>query len=137
MNLEFDPGSVRVGVCVTARRKVHVTLTCKGQTVIEEQAELAPGEPLVRTIAHSAAQPEEYRLCVLDSEGKGLIAYQPQTAADRTLPGPATEPPPPGEIASADELYVTGLHLEQYRHATRSAEDTGAKACGAMQTIPG
>ena len=32
--------------------------------------------------------------------------------------------PPPNrprqrEIASADELYVTGLHLEQYRHATR------------------
>jgi hypothetical protein len=24
-----------------------------------------------------------------------------------------------GDIASADELYVTGLHLDQYRHATR------------------
>jgi tetratricopeptide (TPR) repeat protein len=123
VNLEFDAGSVRVGVCVTERRNVRVTLTCKGQTVIEEQVELAPGEPLVCTIENSAVQPEEYRLCVLDSEGKELIAYQPETAVDRTLPGPATEPPPPREIASADELFVTGLHLEQYRHATRSAED--------------
>jgi hypothetical protein len=67
VNLEFDAGSVRVGVCVTERRKVSVTLTCKGQTLIEEQVELAPGEPLVCTIEHSAVQPEEYRLCVLDS----------------------------------------------------------------------
>ncbi|MBC8010960.1 MAG: tetratricopeptide repeat protein, partial [Burkholderiales bacterium] len=35
---------------------------------------------------------------------------------------PATEPPAPAAIASADELYVTGLHLEQYRHATRMPE---------------
>jgi len=123
VNLEFNAGSVRVGVCVTARRKARVTLTCKGQMVFDEQAELAPGEPLVSTIELSAAQPEEYRLCVLDGQDNELIAYQPETAVVRTLPGPATEPPPPREIASADELYVTGLHLEQYRHATRSAED--------------
>jgi tetratricopeptide (TPR) repeat protein len=34
----------------------------------------------------------------------------------------ATEPPAPAEIASADELYLTGVHLAQYRHATRSPE---------------
>lgn len=31
-----------------------------------------------------------------------------------------TEPPAPAEIASAEELYLTGQHLDQYRHATRS-----------------
>src|SRR5439155_14212423 len=30
-----------------------------------------------------------------------------------------TEPPAPRDIESADELFVTGLHLHQYRHATR------------------
>ena len=35
------------------------------------------------------------------------------------MPPPATEPPAPDNIASADELFLTGLHLEQYRHATR------------------
>ena len=34
----------------------------------------------------------------------------------------ATEPPSPEEIATNEELYLTGLHLEQYRHATRSPE---------------
>lgn len=42
--------------------------------------------------------------------------------ADAEPPKPATEPPEPARIASVEELYLTGLHLEQYRHATRSAE---------------
>ena len=34
----------------------------------------------------------------------------------------ATEPAAAGEIKSNDELYLIGLHLEQYRHATRNPE---------------
>ena len=33
---------------------------------------------------------------------------------------PAPEPAQPREIGSVEELYLTGRHLEQYRHATRS-----------------
>jgi tetratricopeptide (TPR) repeat protein len=40
----------------------------------------------------------------------------------------ATEPPAPEEIATVDELYLTGVHLEQYRHATRSPEPYWAEA---------
>jgi tetratricopeptide (TPR) repeat protein len=32
------------------------------------------------------------------------------------------EPPPPSEIHTIEELYLTGLHLHQYRHATRLPE---------------
>ncbi|MCS5734448.1 DUF5107 domain-containing protein [Herbiconiux daphne] len=32
----------------------------------------------------------------------------------------ATEPPQPADILSIDELYLTGVHLQQYRHPTRS-----------------
>ena len=52
-----------------------------------------------------------------------MIDYRAPTATAPTAPEAATEPPPPTEIASADELYVTGLHIEQYRHATRAPED--------------
>ena len=51
--------------------------------------------------------------------GREIIAYRPSPNVRGEVPPPATEPPPPEEIASADELFVTGLHLEQYRHATR------------------
>jgi hypothetical protein len=40
------------------------------------------------------------------------------------VPSPtvATEPPLPEEVAGNDELFLNGLHLEQYRHPTRSPE---------------
>lgn len=62
-------------------------------------------------------------LWVFNSQGEAVIGYRPVDPAsathDRQL---ATEPPMPEEITSADELYLTGEHLDQYRHPTRYAE---------------
>jgi hypothetical protein len=38
-------------------------------------------------------------------------------------PEAASEPRAPAEIASADELFLVGEHLEQYRHPTRDPEN--------------
>ncbi|HEY1803130.1 MAG TPA: tetratricopeptide repeat protein, partial [Terracidiphilus sp.] len=37
-------------------------------------------------------------------------------------PAVATEPPLPEAVSSNDELYLIGIHLEQYRHPTRPPE---------------
>ncbi len=122
VNLEFDTANVRVGVCVTSRQNVRVALTRSGQAIIEEKLELVPGRPFTKAIAAAEGKPEEYRLSVLDAEGNKLIAFQPEAIAEVKPPNPATEPPPPEEVSSVEELYLTGLHLEQYRHATRLPE---------------
>ena len=89
--------------------------------------DLKIGEPLeFQTEAHSIA---------VRKEGKTLIEYtvgrkpteQPinQAWAEPGKVPPrdvATEPPPPEEIASADELFLTAEHLDQYRHPTRMPE---------------
>ena len=41
---------------------------------------------------------------------------------------PAREPAAPAEVGSVEELYLTGRHLEQYRHATRSPEPYWSEA---------
>ncbi|MET1007819.1 MAG: DUF5107 domain-containing protein [Propionibacteriaceae bacterium] len=43
------------------------------------------------------------------------------SAAQSDVP-PAREPARPALVESVEELYLTGQHLEQYRHATRSPE---------------
>jgi tetratricopeptide (TPR) repeat protein len=123
VNLEFEGDGVRVGVCLTAPRSVGIILTRDGKIVLEEQCEIAPGAPFVRSIECSDARPEQFRLAVLDVEGNELIAWQPEALVASAVPEPAKEPAPPEAITSTDELYLTGLHLEQYRHATRSADD--------------
>jgi tetratricopeptide (TPR) repeat protein len=122
VNLEIDADGVRIGVCVTSRRSVRVVLTRSGQSLLDEEHEMMPGQPFLQSIQASGASPEEYRLAVLDAGGRVLIAYKPETLENCKLPDPATEPPPPEQVETVEELYLTGLHLEQYRHATRSPE---------------
>ena len=122
VNLEFEVTGAHVGVCVTSRRTVHIVLTRSERTLIEEEQELSPGEPFTKTIEEVGFRPEEYKLAVLDAEGNLLIAYRPELKSEGKVPSPAKEPLPPEEISSVEELYLTGLHLEQYRHATRSPE---------------
>ncbi|MGH9591108.1 MAG: DUF5107 domain-containing protein, partial [Terracidiphilus sp.] len=126
VNLESESGKVLVGVCVTSRRSVRVLLTRDGRPLLDHQCQLAPGEPFTQSLSSPDAAPEQLRLAVFDASGVELIAYRPDQPIDRPLPKPApkaaTAPPPPQQIPSADELYLTGLHLEQYRHATRSPQ---------------
>ena len=68
----------------------------------------------------AALEVGETVLRVLDRAGAGgnlLTSHGSQRR--REVPPPATEPPAPKQITSNDELFITGLHLEQYRHATR------------------
>jgi tetratricopeptide (TPR) repeat protein len=123
VNLEFDQGHARVGVCVTSQRKIRVVLTQNGRLLIEERLEMSPGQPFTKTIEVKGRNPENYQLIVQDdADGKELISYRPENPENAGIPDPATEPLQPEAIASVEELYLTGLHLEQYRHATRSPE---------------
>jgi len=122
VNLEVDAANVRVAVCLTSRRSVRVKLLRTGIPLIDEQVEIAPGRPFIRTINSSEANSEDYQLAVMDAHGNELIAHQPQKLVHLDPPHPATEPPSPEKIQNIEELYLAGLHLEQYRHATRSPE---------------
>ncbi|HVZ84326.1 MAG TPA: DUF5107 domain-containing protein [Terracidiphilus sp.] len=122
VNLDFDGDTVRVGVCVTERRQVRIVLSRNGDLVLDQQASLAPGKPFLKSLTTDGARMEKHILLVRDAEGNEIIRYQPERRVERELPKPATEPPLPAEIASIEELYLTGLHLEQYRHATRQPE---------------
>jgi len=65
---------------------------------------------------------EEAWVLELKSGSEVLLRYAPAEISPAPAAVQATEPPAPEEIATTDELYLTGLHLEQYRHATRAPE---------------
>jgi tetratricopeptide (TPR) repeat protein len=129
VSLTVEPGdgdtAVRVGVAVTAVRPGCLVRLrdATGTTVWSERADLAPGSPLVTDVRLTGSYDPPGLELTVEHEGATLMRWRPRPEpAEVTPPEPATEPPAPREIASADELYVTGLHLEQYRHATRSPE---------------
>jgi tetratricopeptide (TPR) repeat protein len=122
-----------VGVCSTERLDhVTVEVTHNGEPLIERTVSLAPGAPFTGSVRLPDSGSPLLR--VLNSQGQELIRYQPQSREPFQLPDPAPEIPPPAEIETNEELYLAGLHLEQYRHATR---DPAAYWLEALARDPG
>jgi tetratricopeptide (TPR) repeat protein len=59
---------------------------------------------------------------LVEAEGELIISYDNCTKAEVQSSIVAVEPLSPAEIGTNEELYLTGLHLQQYHHATRLPE---------------
>jgi tetratricopeptide (TPR) repeat protein len=120
ISLESEGEGVRIGVAVSrAFAGARILLTKNGETLAEFTADLAPGRPVVKTIERGTDG--EMLLRVMDSGGGEIISYQPRERVEGVIPAAADEPAAPKKIGSVDELFVTGMHLQQYRHATVSS----------------
>lgn len=120
--------TARIGVAVT---RVHDGLNLRlldelGTALWQNQVAVAPGRPVTAEVPVPGTG--ELQL-VASADGVELLRACTRFR-DAAPDGfeTATEPPAPSEIASADELYLTGVHLAQYRHATRSPEPYWSEA---------
>jgi tetratricopeptide (TPR) repeat protein len=121
-SLKIRDGKIQLGISVTERfSKASIALIAKGKNLFTTAHDLAPGEPFLAEVElpHGTAE-TDLVLTVAAADGDEIISHQPKPAVAGDVPPPATEPPAPEDISSADELFITGLHLDQYRHATRS-----------------
>lgn len=55
-------------------------------------------------------------------DGKTILSFS-GNVKKQEIPEPAKPAPLPHECETCEDLYLYGLHIEQYRHATRRAED--------------
>ena len=122
LSLGLDKGAAVVGVHVTENvRNATVRLSVSGRVIDDWSGDLSPEEPLLRSVnITKKAKPGTLRLALLAGDGREITAFDPAARKKGLLPQPATEPAPPRDVSTADELYLIGVHLDQYRHATRS-----------------
>ncbi len=113
---------LRLGVATTQPRSLLVTLNEGDHTLASFHARVEPDQPLLRVIYSTRTAVEGLRVTLLDDTGALLLSHSFRPVANEALPEPAREPSPPEAMSTVEELYLTGLHIEQYRHATRSAE---------------
>jgi tetratricopeptide (TPR) repeat protein len=121
VSLKVMSCSVRLGVCVTERfPDARIKLVVKNKSLVNFTSTLEPGKPFIKEIdLQKRVRATDLRLHITGNSGAEIIFYKPKRHKTQEIPHPASEPPPPKQIASTDELFITGLHLEQYRHATR------------------
>lgn len=103
---------------------LKIELKDHNDTVIfEDEVTISPLNPYKTRVAIGERKSEDLVFTVYTSNGKILVQYQEEKAEIKPVPDPAKAALDPKDIASMEQLYLTGLHLEQYRHATYNPLD--------------
>ncbi len=125
VSLEHANGQVSLGAYATASRpRASIRLVSGHKIVWQTIQDLAPDRPftaevkLPRKLGNA-----DLELSVHSREGALLVAYAPEPVQAAAIPQPAKPIPRPDQVETTEALYLAGLHLEQYRHATREPED--------------
>ena len=117
VNLDVDSkGLAKLGVNTSAEQSgAKVLLTAGKRVVFEQQADISPAKPFTHQVSLPQGVSEfDLTLSVLDQAGNVLIAYSPRKPKGEPWPEPVKPPPAPKDIATVEELYLTGLRLEEF-----------------------
>ncbi|MBO4444620.1 MAG: DUF5107 domain-containing protein [Bacteroidaceae bacterium] len=111
--LPCDGGRARLLVFATSRQQCSVVLrTRDGKVLYSEDCVLTPEAVFDRTIDTGGVPFEQLEMLA------GRLVARAAEPDNGAVPAPAEPALKPDEIATCEQLYLTGLHLEQYRHAT-------------------
>lgn len=94
----------------------------RGGLLFNETMDLAPGPAACCRIRLSDPIPRGSRLEICDGDRRMIDWQVPdgERTTESTQLRPAVEPPAPDAVESVERLWLIGVHLAQYRHATRS-----------------
>lgn len=135
VGFEVNDSRVTVRVYTTAvQRGARVAVTAGQSTILDETFDSCPSKHLEFAGELPAGiSVDRLQIAVFDQTGRELVRYAPKKI-NADIPEPAQAIAKPDSIDTAESLYLAGLHLEQYRHATRRPEDYYREA---LQRDPG
>ncbi|WP_027454497.1 DUF5107 domain-containing protein [Xylanibacter brevis] len=113
-------------VFATSRQQVRLVLaTDAGEVLYDEEKELTPEAVLTETFPLTDLQ--TLNLCIYkrmyNNTERCVLQWHAEPDEIRPIPDSAEAALLPEQIKTNEQLYLTGLHLEQYRHATWSPLD--------------
>ena len=109
---------VRFKVLATSKQEVRIALRHKkGEEYYNQEVTLSPEAVFEQTVDVKDATLNDLVLNV------GRLQWIAEPDEIRPIPDAAEAALSPEDTKTNDQLYLTGLHLEQYRHATWSALD--------------
>ncbi|ANX02134.1 hypothetical protein CSTERLE_11425 [Thermoclostridium stercorarium subsp. leptospartum DSM 9219] len=123
INLSCNDEEIFIAAYATGvYENAEVVLTYGLSEIFRENVKLSPVDVYKRILKKKElglgkAEDEKLKLRVF-ADGKCLVEYQPEPEEIQKMPEPAKAAKDPTEIMTNEELYLTGLHIEQYRHAT-------------------
>jgi len=133
MNInEIGEDKAEFKLFATNKQDVHIILvTDKGDMLYDEHKCLTPEAVLVESVDVKGAKFEELNLKIFKQlYGKERLVMHWHAESDeiRPIPDSAEAALLPEQVKTNEQLFLTGQHLEQYRHATWSPVDYYAEA---------
>ncbi len=124
MNMEKVGDVIVIKVFTTSEMKdIRIILKKnEGEVIFSETTTLSPEKVYVKEIINVNFDFNVPELIIQDSYHNELLAIRTEKAKS-TLPEPAKAALSPEDTPTCEQLYLTGLHLEQYRHATYNPTD--------------
>ena len=128
MNIEAaNNGEVTLKIFATSNQAVRVMLRSdKGALYFDKQVTITPETLLTETIDVKGCPFDHLTLDIQKSFTYGtrsVLQWHAEPDDIRPIPDSAEAALPPEQVKTNEQLYLTGLHLEQYRHATWQATD--------------
>lgn len=125
INLEVE-GDQAFMVLYTTSLFKNLKLVLKdnnGLVLFHSEITISPLNPYKNNVSIGKRVSENLIFTIYTAEGKILVEYQEEKPELKPVPDPAKAAKEPKDILSIEQLYLTGLHLEQYRHATYNPLD--------------
>jgi tetratricopeptide (TPR) repeat protein len=125
VNLEVEGENVIVKAFTTAAYpNAKVVLKSGNEILLEDSFDFHPATSYEKVlVTQLVSEPRTLEISIVSAEGKSLVDWKPEADIKREIPEAAKAAKLPAEIESNEQLYLTGLHLEQYRHATYDPSD--------------
>jgi tetratricopeptide (TPR) repeat protein len=122
VNVEKEQDALTVKIFATSKQVQQELRLFKGDHLLLQQTlDLSPEQVYTHTLTVPAdTTPDNILLIIADATGKERLRYEPLKNRQNEFPEPAKAALPPAQVANNEQLFLTGQHLEQYRHATYS-----------------
>lgn len=119
MNIEpVEGGKVYLKVFATSRQTVVIRIN----DIFRKEITISPEEIFEETV-DTAGTPFDELTVIFEKEGRAVMTWHTEPDEIRPIPDAAEPALLPSQIKTVEQLFLTGLHLEQYRHATYSPLD--------------
>ena len=129
INVETRGDNLFIGFNVTGKFKnTRIKVLYKDQTLYTETTDMEPDRAYLKEIPIKMDTAEKVfaeavTVFLCDENGRELISYKPHVRGKKKPISPRLPVARPEEIKTVDELYVNGVHLEQYKQHNYDAQD--------------
>ncbi|MBC8378851.1 MAG: DUF5107 domain-containing protein [Planctomycetes bacterium] len=128
LNLEMSSDNTTAALCLNTtsiHKQANVVLVAGDRTLFRKTIDIDPDSPFSADVKlPQDVSEDDLSLSLFDKKNQTLLSYKPaeHKPSDVPIPDPVEPPLSPEKIKTVEQLYLTGLRLDQFYNASVDSE---------------